>query len=147
MTRAGRSRAPRYQRPTDYVLADPQLRAYHHGLGTLSVDGAVEGYLASTVGEMLFPRGEQWALFVVVWLDGTKERSFEDYGPWWLTVRELDAGYLQHYGPSLRSQHRILWKRVESSVLGEARRFDFAWLPADEASRMWRELGIADTDF
>ncbi len=58
-----------------------------------------------------------WPWFVVVWVDGPKERSFEDYGPKWYTVRELDAGYLDHYGQDGREQI-----------------FEFAWLPPDQGS-------------
>lgn len=35
-----------------YTLPDPELRAYDHGVGTLSVDGELRGYLASVVGYM-----------------------------------------------------------------------------------------------
>lgn len=122
-----------------YALPDPELRSYDHGLGTLRVDGELQGYLASIVGKMRFPSVQLWPWFVVVWADGAKEDPFEDYGPNWLTVRELDAGYLQYFGPSV--------KRFAGSVPGPPRRFEFEWLPPAEAASKWHELGLVDTDF
>lgn len=142
----GKRRA-RWQQPTDYMLPDPQLRAYDHGLGTLRVDGELMGYLASVVGEMRFPSRQPWPWFVIVWTDGFKERSFEDYGSWWLTVRELDAGYLDHYGPSVRQESRFLGIRSVSEKRGSPCRFEFERLPADEAAQKWIELGLVDSDF
>ena len=130
-----------------YALPDPELRAYDHGLGTLRVDGELRGYLASVVGEMRFPSRGPWLWFVVVWTDGTKENSFEDYGPSWWAVRELDAGYLDHYGPSVPAERRLLWWRIKGSVRGPSCLFDFEWLRPDVAETKWRELGLVDSDF
>ncbi len=126
-----------------YDLPDPELRAYDHGGGTLSVGGVVEGYLASVVRGLVFPSRSPWPWFVVVWNDGTKEPSFEDYGPGWYTVRELDAGFLDHHGPSVATKGR--WGTTYRN--GPPRRFDFVWLPKDEAAERWRSLGLADSDF
>ncbi|MBZ4485856.1 hypothetical protein LQ938_10260 [Microbacterium sp. cx-55] len=130
-----------------YVLPDPQLRTYDRGLGTLRVEGEIEGYLASIVGKMRFPSAQVWPWFVVVWIDGTKGDPFEDYGPHWWTVRELNAGYLQHYGRSVTSGQRFFGKRFAGSVAGPPRRFEFEWLPRAEAASKWQELGLVDTDF
>jgi hypothetical protein len=116
-------------------------------LGTLHVDGELKGYLASVVGDMRFPSREPWPWFVIVWTDGTKELSFEDYGPGWWTVRELDAGYLQHFGPSAMRERRIFRMRFVSGRMGPPCLFDFAWLPPEEAAAKWQELGLVDAEF
>ena len=128
-------------------LPDPKKRAYNHGLGTLSVDGELMANLASVVGELRITASGPWPWFVIVWPDGTKENSFEDYGPWWPTVRELDSGRLEHSGPSTRTEKRFLGMRFESTRRGQPCVFDFAWLPADEAAQKWRELGLQDSEF
>lgn len=130
-----------------YDLPDPELRAYDHGLGVLSVAGELKGYLASSVGEIIFPSRGQWPWFVVVWPDGTKENPFEDYGPSWWTVRQLDAGYLDHYGPSIMKQGRFLGRRFTYSQIGPPVLYDFAWLSIDEAAATWSRLGLTDSDF
>ena len=142
-------RTPRKRRTQSrvYDLPDPTLRAYDHGLGTLSVDGEVEGYLACVVETIVFPEKGPWLWFVVVWADGTKENPMEDYGPGWWTVRELDAGRLEYHGPSSRGETRFLGFRFASSVPGPPRVFDFAWLPPAEAQQKWLELGLVDSDF
>ena len=131
----------------DYELPDPTLRAYDHGLGTLSVDGELEGYLACVVGKMAFPEKAPWPWFVVVWADGTKENPMEDYGPRGWTVRELDAGRLEYHGPSSHRETRFLGFRFTPSLPGPPRVFDFVWLPATEARLKWLELGLVDSDF
>jgi hypothetical protein len=129
-----------------YVLPDPELRAYDRGVGTLTVDGVLRGHLASTVGEIIFPGRSPWLWFTIVWADGTKESPFEDYGPSWDTVRELDAGYLEHFGPSVREDRKGWFgRRFEVWRLGPPCRFEFAWLPRDEAAETWQTLGLADT--
>lgn len=130
-----------------YELPDPKLRAYDHGVGILSVGGQTKGYLATVVLTMSFPRGQPWVWSVIVWADGAKERSFEDYGPGWCTVRELDAGFLDHYGPTVTRERRLLGLRFVSQRPGPPTRYDFARLPADEAAKKWGELGLVDADF
>jgi hypothetical protein len=133
--------------PESYELPDPELRAYDHGVGTLSIGGELVGHLASVVGRITFPSLGLWPWFLVVWLDGTRENPFEDYGPKWLTVRELDAGYLEYHGPSTRAERRFLGMRDVGSRAGSPVTYEFAWLPADEAQRKWDELGLGDADF
>jgi hypothetical protein len=133
--------------PKIYEPSDPRLRAYDRGVGTLSVDGELVGHLASVVGEMRFPSRQPWPWFVVVWLDGTKENTFEDYGPGWYTVRELDAGRFDHHGPSVSFEKRFFGIRLRGSKIGEPMSFDFAWLPPEIAARRWNELGLLDADF
>ncbi|GMA22421.1 hypothetical protein GCM10025864_01800 [Luteimicrobium album] len=140
--RAAARRRARVERR--YVLPDPELRAYDHGVGTLAVDGVVEGYLASVVGTITFPSRSPWPWFVVVWADGTKEPPFEDYGPGWDVVRELDAGFLEHHGPSVVTKRGWLGTTLRE---GPRRVFEFAWLPEDEAAEQWRLLRLSDADF
>lgn len=130
-----------------YTLPDPELRAYDHGLGTLSADGELRGYLASVIGRMTFPSAEPWPWFRIIWLDGRMEPPFEDYGPNWWTVRELDAGKLDHHGPSTLKEHRVLGVTFRNSVSGDPCVFDFAWLDRNEAAAKWDELGLTDEDF
>ena len=130
-----------------YDLPDPELRAYDHDVGALRVDGELKGYIASIIGEMKFPSRQPWLWFVIVWADGTKENPFEDYGPSWYTVRELHAGYLDHFGPSVPGQKRFLGMTFRYSQSGPPCVYDFAWLPADEAAEKWTDLGLVDSDF
>lgn len=131
-----------------YELPDPTLRAYDHGVGTLSVNGELRGYLASVVGETKFPGRSPWPWFVTVWLDGTKERSQEDYGPGWYIVRELDGSYFDDYGRSIPMERRGWFGRtIKYRKQGEPCRYDFAWLPEAEAAAKWIELGLKDSDF
>jgi hypothetical protein len=131
-----------------YDLPDPSLRAYDRGVGRLSIDGELQGYLASVVGEIRIPGRAPWPWFVVVRLDGSKERPFEDYGPHWFTVRELDAGYFDHVGPSApRNRRGWFGRTVTYMAPGKPCQYDFAWLPADEAAAKWNELGLTGRDF
>lgn len=131
-----------------YELPDPTLRAFDRGVGVLSVDGEVRGYLASVVGEIKVPGRSPWPWLVRVWLDGTKERSEEDYGPGWYIVRELDAGYLDDFEPSIPMERRGWFGRtIQYRKQGARCRYDFAWLPADEAAAKWIELDLKDSDF
>jgi hypothetical protein len=66
-------------------------------------------------------------------------------GPGWWTVRELDAGRLDHHGPSVT--RRILGKWIVVNTPGPPCLFDFEWLPPAEAAMKWQELGLVDTDF
>lgn len=54
-----------------------------------------------------------------------------DYGPKWYTVRELDAGQLDHH----------------DEQVAQPQMYEFAWLPADQAAIKWRELALTDDDF
>jgi hypothetical protein len=127
--------------------ADPLLRAYDRAVGTLSVDGELVGHLASRVLEMRFPSRQPWVWFVIVWTDGRREFKFEDYGPGWYIVRELDAGYFEHHGPSVSVGKRFFGVRYQLVKPGSPTTFDFAWLPPDLAARRWEELELVDSDF
>ena len=114
----------------DYDLPDPDLSAYDHGLGELRLNGELEGHLASVRLKMSFPARQWWPWFVIVWADGRKDRAFEDYGPKWLTVRELEAGYFEYYPEN-----------------GGHRMYEFSWLMPDEAGTKWAELRLTEDDF
>lgn len=130
-----------------YELPDPELRAYDRGVGTLKVNGELKGYLACLLGEMSFPANQPWPWFVVVWLNGSREWPFEDYGPEWYTVRELDSGSFNFWEPSKTKKSRFLWWKTTTSVTGPPCVYDFAWLPLEEARVKWEELGLKDEDF
>lgn len=130
-----------------HALPDPELRAYDHAVGTLSLDGELRGYVACVVRRMTFPSRGPWPWLLIMWLDGSREPPFEDYGPDWPTVRELDAGTLEHHGPSTPRERRILGTSLRYSVTGESCTFDVAWLGPDDSARTWAELGITDDDF
>ena len=147
MTRKQGPIARRDRQPKVYEPAEPQLRAYDRGVGTLAVNGELVGHLASVVLEMRFPSRQPWVWFVIVWLDGSREFKFEDYGPGWYTVRELDAGRFEHHGPSVTTEKLVLGLRSMSTRPGKHVTFDFAWLPPDLAARRWDELGLVEADF
>ena len=131
----------------DFVLTGRLLRELDHGVGALRVDGVLKGHLASVVGEMRFPARQPWLWFVVIWLDGSREQSFEDYGPKWYTVRELDSGHFDYHEPSLGCEKTILGHRYYSTTQGPECLYEFAWLPMDRAVQMWQELGLRDSHF
>ena len=137
----------RRTRLSDYVPVDPTLAAYDHGLGALRFDGELQGYLASVLGEIQFPSRAPWVWFVVVRNDGTKETPFEDYGPGWPTVRELDSGFFDHFEQGTRTEGRFLGFTTVSEKRGAPCRYEFSWLPADEAAQKWTQLGLVDSDF
>lgn len=131
----------------DFVLTGRLLRELDHGVGELRVDGVLKGHLASVVGEMRFPARQPWLWFVVIWLDGSREQSFEDYGPKWYTVRGLDTGHFDYHEPSVGWEKTILGHRYYSTTRGPECSYEFAWLPMDRAAQMWQELGLVDSHF
>lgn len=132
---------------TDSGLSAETLNSLDHGLGTLRVRGELHGYLASIVGEIVFPSPSPWPWFIVVRPNGRKEHPMEDYGPLWPIVRELEAGVFDHFGPSVKQEQRFFGLRTQTERPGPPCLYDFAWLPADEAAEKWRELGLKDSDF
>lgn len=133
--------------PKVYEPADRALRAYDHGVGSLILNGSVVGHIASVVWEMRFPARQPWVWFIIVWLDGRREFPFEDYGPGWYTIRELDAGYLMHHLPSVTVEKRFFGRRFLSGTPGKAQTFEVEWLPQDVAARRWEQLGLVEDDF
>jgi len=87
------------------------------------------GHVASVVGTFWSPSRplsrQWWVWFVVVWSDGSRERSFEDYPPW-TTVREMQDGFFE-------------WI--------DGVRYEIEWLPETERQRVRDELGLRPEDF
>lgn len=133
--------------PDTYDPPDPELAAYDHAVGELRVAGELRGHLASVVTSMTFPARQPLPWFVVVWKDGRKENPFEDYGPGWYTIRELDKGFFDHREPSVDQVKIVLGFRVRYRVEGAPVCFDYLRLPADQAATRWAELGLSDSDF
>ena len=134
--------------PADgYVISGATLRALDHGIGELWFEGELKGHLASVVGEIRFPFREPWPWFLVIWVDGKRENPFEDYGPLWYTVRELDAGYLDFHEPSVGREKVFFGHTFHSETNGPDRRYDFVRLSSDDAARVWDELGLTDSEF
>ena len=133
--------------PRIYEPADPSLRSYHRAVWALSVDGEPYGHVACVVLEMTWPRRTPWLWFLVVWSDGRRELPFEDYGPEWYALREIDAGFLDYHLPSTSAEQRLLWRRVSANKHGAPRRFALEKLSGEVAARRWDELALKDEDF
>jgi hypothetical protein len=114
---------------------NPDLESFDNGLAVLRRGDAVVGYVATVVGRFgtpTQPRALQpWVWFVVVWSDGTSERSFEDYPPWTFVPEMTDGIFDWSMNPN--DPHAGLYTSQ--------------WLPSDEAERLCRELGIRPEDF
>ena len=123
------------------------MRSYDHRVGVLSVDGEVRGHLACLVHQMTFPSRGPWPWFRVVWVDGRREPVFEDYGPGWWTIRELESGRFESFGPSTPVERRFLGVKFWSFVAGEPIMYDFAWLDREAGTSKWNELGLTEGDF
>jgi hypothetical protein len=79
---------------------DPRLDPFRDAVWELRRHGAVEAYLLCQVFRMRsFPFAwvkREWLWYQVNWLDGTRDRSEEDYGPAWYVVAELEHGRLTY---------------------------------------------------
>lgn len=133
--------------PKIYEPAYASLPEYHRAVWTVSVEGELRGHLACVVLEMVWPPRAPWLWFLVIWLDGRRELPFEDYGPGWYTLREVDAGFLDHHLPSVTVEQRLLWRRTVAQERGAPQRFELEKLSAEAAARRWDELGLADDQF
>ncbi|WP_295828968.1 hypothetical protein [uncultured Microbacterium sp.] len=133
--------------PRIYEPADPSLRSYDRAVWALSADGEPQGHVACVVLEMAWPRRIPWLWFVVVWPDGRRELPFEDYGPGWYALREIDAGVLDQHLPSVTVEQRFLWRRVSADKPGAPRRFALEKLSGEVAARRWDELALGNGDF
>lgn len=112
---------------------DGSLEPFRDGVGVLRQDGAVVGHVATTLSEFWSPfsplRRQWWVWLIVVWADGKRERSTEDYSPW-TYVAEMKAGRFEWTGGGHRDGV-----------------FDFEWLSPDEAHRVRAELNVTPDDF
>ncbi|HKE65571.1 MAG TPA: hypothetical protein VKB59_13120 [Micromonosporaceae bacterium] len=108
---------------------DPGLDPFRDGIAVLRRDGVVDGHIASTVGTFWSPSRplcwQWWVWFVVVWSDGRRERSFEDYPPW-TTVREMQSGFFE-------------WT--------DGDRYDIEWLAEPDRQRVRDELALRADEF
>ncbi len=114
-------------------VPDPAIERFADGMGVLSVGGQPVGHVATHVSEFWSPsrafRRQWWVWYIVVWSDGTRERSEEDYPPW-TAVTEMRSGHLDIMSPNPR-----------------AGRYDFVWLEPEEAASERARLGITADDF
>lgn len=136
----------------DYTPLDPELTSYDHGLAELRVDGQLRAYLAGRItGRAGFRgRGEPRPSFIMVWPDGRKETTEHDYGPGWMTVRELDAGtFTGPVNPARKRQLRIfgLFPITVVEFGGDTIGYDVSWLEPDQAAELWVRLELTDSDF
>jgi hypothetical protein len=114
---------------------NPDLEPFENGLAQLRRGDEVVGHVASTVGRFgtpFQPRALQpWVWFVVVWSDGTRERSFEDYAPWTFVTEMIDGIFD--------------WTMYPDNP--HAGVYTCQWVSAAEAARLRDELGIRPEDF
>jgi len=114
---------------------EPDLTRFNSGLAELHLSGTVVGHVATEVSTFRTPcrpfRRQPWVWLVVVWQDGTKERSVEDYPPW-SYVEELSTGRFEWINGSDQSRHGT---------------YEAHWLGAAEASEARERLGITLSDF
>lgn len=115
-------------------VPDAAFEPFDGGVGVLSRDGVRAGHVAFVRGTyhgLLDRQWKWWIWYIVIWEDGTRERSQEDYEPY-LAVQEIQAGYLDVDAPANKSMYG---------------RYDFVWLPREEAEATRARLGIQDSDF
>lgn len=113
----------------------PDLTPFEGGLAELLLDGTVVGHVAMEVSTFSSPsspfRRQPWVWLVVVWQDGTKERSVEDYPPW-SYVEEISTGRFEWIGGTNPGRHGT---------------YDTRWLGVGEAKEARERLGITLSDF
>ncbi|WP_374928392.1 hypothetical protein [Kytococcus sedentarius] len=127
----------------EYTPQDPTLAVYDHAIAEMWREGELKAHLACQVGNLW--TGEPWPWFLVIWASGQREMSFEDYGPHWTTVRELDAGFIEfQHGPSVVEHGRWL-TRIDHGEWGA--RYELTWLDPLESAMRWKELGLQEDHF
>jgi hypothetical protein len=111
---------------------DPALDVFDGGCLTLWHDGEVAGHVATSLGTFWSPGRpftiQQQVWLLVVWADGEREASIEEYPPW-TVVTEIKAGIFR-------------WDDAPRSGTYSA-----AWLPEAEGEAKRTELGISSNDF
>lgn len=116
----------------------PELERFHNGLAVLLRDGEAVGHVASSLGYFTNRGGRQpWIWLVVVWSDGTKEDSVEDYAPW-SYVAEMRAGYFDWPDGS---------GMMTGRKHGHVGRYEIEWVPRDRALAERERLGVSLEDF
>ncbi|MEV8026844.1 hypothetical protein [Cellulosimicrobium funkei] len=111
---------------------DAALDVFERGCLTLWREGALAGHVATSLGSFWSPGRpltiQQQVWFVIVWADGEREASFEDYPPW-TVVTEIQGGF-------------FTWDDAPRSG-----RYTATWLSEAESAATWDELGISLSDF
>ncbi|MFI8632969.1 hypothetical protein ACIGEP_10270 [Microbacterium sp. NPDC077663] len=107
--------------------ADPSLDRFDDGAGVLALEGRDVGFVFTAkqwFWSLSWPLRRQWWIwYIVVWNDGERERSTEDYPPF-IAVEEMKGGHLT----------------VDSEDDSRSGRYDLRWLHprgADEARTRW----------
>jgi hypothetical protein len=112
---------------------DERLNAFDGGCLVLRRDGEIAGHVATTASKFWSPGRpltvQQQVWFVVVWADGEKEPSFEDYPPW-TTVADIWNGV-------------FVW----DSARPHSGEYTAEWLPEGEREARWAALGVTLEDF
>ena len=97
---------------------------FDNGVGVLTQNGEFSGHVVTVL------LNRTWIWYIVVWADGTREHSAEDYWPNYYVANEIAHGFLELVRPSSRTG-----------------RFDFAWLSSEDAATTRGRLGILASDF
>lgn len=97
-------------------------------MGVLTRDGIFAGHIATGRSWFWSPftplRQQWWMWYVVIWADGTRERSAEDCPPW-SAVTEMQNGFFEWLGSD---SHRG--------------RYDLHWMEASEATSTRERLAV-----
>jgi len=114
---------------------EPEMEPFHDGLAVLLRDGRPAGHVATSLGHLTTPLAPRtprpWVWLVVVWADGTKEPSVEDYPPW-SYVADMRGGFLDWED----GRNRERWGRYE-----------IRWVTRELALAQRERLGVQPRDF
>jgi hypothetical protein len=113
---------------------DPALNPFRGGVAVLTRDGEVAGHVATNVKTFWAPfsfslRRQWWVWYVVVWANGDRERSEEDYPPW-SVVAEMQSGTFTWDADDVHHGH-----------------YAVGWLTNSERDAALVDLGIERDDF
>lgn len=99
-------------RAAEAPAVERDMEQFHDGLAVLLRDGRPAGHVATSLGHFTTPFAprtpKSWVWLVVVWADGTKEPSVEDYPPW-SDVADMREGFLDWQD----GRNRERWGRDE----------------------------------
>jgi hypothetical protein len=110
-------------------ITSPDILMFDDGLAVMIRDGKQVGHIATSLSKFWSPFRplslQWWVWFIIVWEDGTKERSVEEYEPW-CYVNEMRDG-------------KITW---EDDVT-----YSLEWVPKDKVQSLYKKLNIKSEDF
>jgi hypothetical protein len=113
---------------------DPALEPFDGGVAVLKRNGEVAGHVATSLSTFWSPSRpfslQHWVWYIVVWINGDREPSDEDYPPEWPMVKPMQHGVFE-------------WERGDAHD-GE---YTVEWLPADERQAALTSLNIEAEDF